>query len=104
MNTDGLGTPLEPSNTTTSESYNRAGIRGIFSAEQDDPERVEEPLQMTQLGYEDPDVAAWRERVDAKMGGGKAKGSGKAGTTPGKGRKEDASLGIAKRTRLATGR
>lgn len=85
----------------------------FYSAEQqqDDPDRVDEQqLQMTQLGYEDPDVAAWRERVAVKMGGGKVKG-----TTPGRkganaattvaGREEASrGLGIAKRTRLATGR
>lgn len=27
-------------------------------------------LQSTQLGYEDPDVKLWRERVMRKMGGG----------------------------------
>lgn len=60
---------------------------------------------MTQLGYEDPDVAAWRERVAIKMSGGKVK-EGKAGTPGRKGgsdlKRETSSLGIAKRTRLAT--
>lgn len=77
---------------------------------------------MTQLGYEDPDVAAWRERVAVKMGGGGMVGEGKGkggviegkGGTPGRkgggggrgaaGGKEGGSLGIAKRTRLASGR
>ena len=27
-------------------------------------------MQMTQLGYEDPDVQAWRARIVKKMGGG----------------------------------
>lgn len=61
---------------------------------------------MTQLGYEDPDVAAWRERVSAKMAGEKPKGKG---LTPGrrsggKGDVEVGGLGIAKRTRGAVGR
>lgn len=63
---------------------------------------------MTQLGYEDPDVAAWRERVTAKMAGEKPKSKG---MTPGRksgGGKADVNevggLGIAKRTRGAVGR
>ena len=79
---------------------------------------------MTQLGYEDPDVAAWRERVALKMAGGKVEegttpGRKKGmttygkGSTPGRGKSMAAkereesnkgSLGIAKRTRLASGR
>lgn len=116
MNTDGLGTPLEPSNST--KNTNKSDRNGrpcgnldpmLYSARyEEDPDRVEEPLQMTQLGYEDPNVAAWRERVAVKMNGSKVK-EGKT-TTPGRksgGAKEDSgkeSLGISKRTRLATGR
>ena len=64
---------------------------------------------MTQLGYEDETVKAWRETIDVKMGVGYGKAKGK-GTTPGKGGKArdvatgSGSLGISKRTRLATGR
>ena len=112
MNTDGLGTPLELSNANKSEKPNKPNIEfpTYFSANQnDDPDREEPPLQMTQLGYEDPDVAAWRERVAIKMSGGKVnEGRGK-GTTPGRkvgAMKDDngGSLGISKRTRLASGR
>lgn len=114
MNTDGLGTPLEPSNKSKSdfdlERKARTDFPTFYSADQnDDPDREEPPLQLTQLGYEDPDVAAWRERVAVKMAGGKVKG----GTTPGKGKGAGAGvgagavggggLGIAKRTRLASG-
>ena len=72
----------------------------------DDPDREQPQLQMTQLGYEDPDVAAWRERVTAKMAGEKPKSKG---MTPGrksggKGDVEVGGLGIAKRTRGAVGR
>ena len=111
MNTDGLGTPLELSYAIKSEKNNKSKIEfpTYFSANQDDdPDREEPPLQMTQLGYEDPDVAAWRERVAIKMGGGKVK-EGK-GTTLGRkaGTMKDDSgggnLGISKRTRLASGR
>ena len=62
---------------------------------------------MTQLGYEDETVKAWRETIDVKMGVGYGKAKAK-GTTPGKGGKArdvaTGSLGISKRTRLATGR
>ncbi|KAL2048321.1 hypothetical protein N7G274_000232 [Stereocaulon virgatum] len=114
MNTDGLGTPLELSNANKfEEKTNKSKIDfpTYFSANQnDDPDREEPPLQMTQLGYEDPDVAAWRERVAIKMSGGKVNEVRGKGTTPG--RKAAAlsddsgrgSLGISKRTRLATGR
>ena len=72
----------------------------------DDPDREQPQLQMTQLGYEDPDVAAWRERVTAKMAGEKPKSKvmtpGRKGG--GKGDVEVGGLGIAKRTRGAVGR
>jgi hypothetical protein len=113
MNTDGLGTPLELSNANkVEEKTNKPNIEfpTYFSANHnDDPDREEPPLQMTQLGYEDPDVAAWRERVAIKMSGGKVnEGKGK-GMTPGRKAgfvKDDTggSLGISKRTRLASGR
>ena len=137
MNTDGLGTPLDSSMTTTNgnattttkpdtnsatnkqqnPSLPPTAIKtlnpNIFTASahhDDDPDRIEEPLQMTQLGYEDPDVAAWRERVAFKMGGGKvkegstpgrSKGAGAAGSSKDAGKQSN--LGIAKRTRLASG-
>lgn len=111
MNTDGLGTPLEPPKITKSDSNknnnsnNKAELKSIWSADQEDPDREEPPLQMTQLGYEDETVKAWRERVDVKMGVGYGKAKGKG--TPGKGKPRDAAaggLGISKRTRLASGR
>lgn len=111
MNTDGLGTPLESSNTTkfdknrNTHGNDRADIKPIWSAHQEDPDREEAPLQMTQLGYEDETVKAWRERVDVKMGVGHGKAKGKG--TPGKGKPRDVAaggLGISTRTRLASGR
>lgn len=111
MNTDGLGTPLEPSNVTKSDNTkkdnddNKAGFKPIWSADQEDPDREEPPLQMTQLGYEDETVKAWREKVDVKMGVGYGKAKGKG--TPAKGTPRDVAaggLGISKRTRLASGR
>ena len=115
MNTDGLGTPLEPCNVTkpdstsnnNSNSNSKVESKPVWSADHEDPDREEPPLQMTQLGYEDETVKAWRERVDVKMGvgyGKVAKGKG----TPGKGKSRDVAagggLGISTRTRLATGR
>ena len=115
MNTDGLGTPLEPCNVTKSDSTknndsnsnSKVESRPVWTADHEDPDREEPPLQMTQLGYEDETVKAWRERVDVKMGvgcGKAAKGKG----TPGKGKSRDVAagkgLGISTRTRLATGR
>ena len=115
MNTDGLGTPLEPTVTNTKNNKNKPESKQIefqhlhlLSGDNsvDDPDREQPHLQMTQLGYEDPDVAAWRERVSAKMAGEKPKGKG---LTPGrrsggKGDVEVGGLGIAKRTRGAVGR
>jgi len=125
-NTDGVGTPIELSSTsirhkTNDHNHNSNSNSNIEKEKQqpkaiydhdDDPEGKEEPLQMTQLGYEDPDVAAWRERVAFKMAGGKV--TGKVGTTPGRrgrppgggvgpGKNVTGSLGIAKRTRQAVG-
>lgn len=124
MNTDGLGTPLEPysltkpdntktNNSTTTNNNNnnnntKSEIKSIWSADQEDPDREEPRLQMTQLGYEDETVKAWREKIDVKMGVGVGYGKAKGKATPGKGaRAKDVpggSLGISKRTRLATGR
>lgn len=117
MNTDGLGTPLENSNRSKSDinlnssnlnnNKTKADFPTFYSADQnDDPDREEPPLQMTQLGYEDPDVAAWRERVAIKMSGGRVKEKGATpvkGANAGKGKAESGTLGIAKRTRLASG-
>lgn len=81
----------------------------------EDPDREEPPLPMTQLGYEDENVKAWRETVDVKMGvvvvpagygkaAAAAKGKGATTTTPGKAKSRDVGggLGISRRTRLAT--
>lgn len=105
MNTDGLGTPIENAHSKTGSGQRNlmGGAFGVvYDAERErDPDEVEPPLQMTQLGYEDPDVAAWRERVTVKMGGGVVKG-GSNGAGRGA-RAEWDEGGIAKRTRLALG-
>lgn len=95
----------KPVNTKDNNSNAKANFKTIWSADQEDPDREEPPLQMTQLGYEDETVKAWRERVDVKMGVGYGKAKGKG--TPGKGKPRDVvavGLGISKRTRLASGR
>ena len=84
---------------------NKLESKPLWTADHEDPDREEPPLQMTQLGYEDETVKAWRERVDVKMGVGYGKGNGRG--TPGKGKGRDVAaegLGISKRTRLASGR
>jgi len=118
MNTDGLGTPLEASvstnninnnaNTKTDNQSTSQLEMNVYSLSNinDDPDRVDEAPPMTQLGYEDPNVAAWRERVAVKMGGGKVKGtpgrkSGGVGVREESVSRRGESLGIAKRTRLA---
>ena len=143
LNTDGLGTPLEATHThshslssnnaaattTTTAKANADGhptfpSNPIFDHDADhDPDRPsQEHLQMTQLGYADPHVTAWRERVALKMAAGgaaAAKGAplsaeGKKSTVAaenvigkdghgGGGGAAGTSLGISKRTRLAVG-
>lgn len=70
MNTDGLGTPLETSTTHTRDEIDEsfAILQGL-SEKESFRESIEQPLQMTQLGYDDPDVRAWRERAIKKLGG-----------------------------------
>lgn len=127
MNTDGLGTPLEPCNVIKSDNAknnnnnNTADPKPLWTADHEDPDREDPPPPMTQLGYEDETVKAWRERVDVKMGvgygkAGKGKGTGTGAGTPGKGKGRDGGaaaaaaaaggggLGISRRTRLASGR
>ena len=112
-------------NNDNNDNYIKANMKPMWSAHDDhddDPDRDEPALPMTQLGYEDETVKAWRERVDVKMGvafGGKtaaaavvvSKGKGGTGTTtPGKGKGSSrggvpaGGLGISSRTRLASGR
>lgn len=79
LNTDGLGTPLEPciSNpppATNNDSNpppsttNYDHLLQIYDSDDEARREINKP-PMTQLGYEDPEVAAWRERVVMKMGG-----------------------------------
>lgn len=110
LNTDGLGTPLE-SSTAKNESDPLAALRG-YGQPDHSQDKSEQHLQLTQLGYEDPDVQEWRNRIVKKMGGmteseiGNSEGAGKRIKSIGvvidvlKGGTE----GVAKRTRQAMGR
>lgn len=123
MNTDGLGTPLEPSNHSVRPSQSThakaansklkdtkdpfATLRAYAEEAEQAESQQSNDVQLTQLGYEDPDVKAWRDRVVRKMGGGEeldaeSRGNGRMAS----GRVvEDVSLGgtkgIAGRTRAA---
>lgn len=109
MNTDGLGTPLESSTANTRDEVDESfASLHSFGEKERFRESVEQPPQMTQLSYEDPDVRAWRERVVKKLGGvgqiepdaGKrADGIGVVTDVGGRGAK-----GVGRRTRQALGR
>ncbi|KAL8664603.1 MAG: hypothetical protein Q9202_002873 [Teloschistes flavicans] len=94
-NTDGVGTPLEfgrsaSSGTITSatplshvpmktslRTSGDATFDPLATWPDDDEERTKsnnEQWQLTQLGYEDPDAMAWREKVERKLGGGSTTG------------------------------
>ena len=109
MNTDGLGTPLETSTTHIREEADEsfAVLHGLGEKE-GSRESIEQPLQMTQLGYEDPDVRAWRERAIKKLGGAghieldtgkRVEGIGVVTDVGGRGAR-----GVGRRTRQALGR
>lgn len=110
LNTDGLGTPLE-SSTAKNEPDPLAVLRS-YGEPESSHDKSEQHLQLTQLGYENPDVQEWRNRIVKKMGGmtdsetGNSEGAGKRIKSIGvvidvlKGGTE----GVAKRTRQAMGR
>ena len=88
LNTDGLGTPIEPT-ATTSFVLDSVGIKSLHDEEQEDEENTP---RGTQIGYHDPEVGEWRERMVRKMAG---KGDVKAvGATKGKALSSD--IGTAK--------
>lgn len=129
INTDGIGTPVDPTHaslfnrpTVTSSSRPSTGTdHDVFDPQYDYGEEREqerrtqsndEQLQMTQLGYEDPDALAWREKVERKLGGGGAATGngegGRSGVTSDIGVVKDVTgrgIGaVGKRTRQALGR
>ena len=84
LNTEGVGTPLSSSfplsrtkskddTITSGVVYDAEHVEEMRKQQQDE----EEKLQMTQLGYEDPDVKVARERVARKMEGKPAVPTGK---------------------------
>lgn len=113
MNTDGLGTPLETVNSATMKADIKDPLTASLLAsydEHDVNDNSGENLQMTQLGYEDPEASAWRERLMNKMNGGGKETKGK-GTTPKAkaiGTVQDAAgvglQSVSRRTRHAGGR
>ncbi|KAI4107124.1 MAG: hypothetical protein L6R37_001825 [Teloschistes peruensis] len=136
MNTDGVGTPLEFGRTASSGTITNAtalphtpmqnplGASGDATfdplatwpddEEEEGMKSKNEQWQLTQLGYEDPDAMAWREKVEKKLGGGSTTGEnhdgggGRAGgrvKVPGIGLVKDVTGkgagGVGRRTRLA---
>ncbi len=110
LNTDGLGTPLETS-TARNEPDPLAALRS-YGDRDSSHETSDQHLQLTQLGYEDPDVQVWRDRIVKKMGGVT---ENEAGDTEGAGKRvksigvvkdviKRGTEGVAKRTRQAMGR
>ena len=95
MNTDDVGTPIDLSaggaatGISTSKSALGEGLTAsaltshdeLLAAEDDGEEPVEKPLQMTQVGYEDPEAGRWRARLMRKVG---AQARGEAGEEEGK--------------------
>jgi len=65
LNTDGLGTPIEPT-ATASFVLDSVGIKSLHDEEREDEESTP---RGTQLGYHDPEVGEWRERMVRKMAG-----------------------------------
>ncbi|KAL8803661.1 MAG: hypothetical protein Q9182_003076 [Xanthomendoza sp. 2 TL-2023] len=88
VNTDGVGTPVDPTHPLSNNlkpAFARSSnpisnaddpvLNHLFHYDHE-PQAEREPLgtdeqemQMTQLGYQDPDALAWREKVERKMGG-----------------------------------
>ena len=82
MNTDGVGTPLELSAVVANplshlqeipkDAQTSAVLASFFDPDGPtgkEDEEAKQRLQMTQLGYEDPEAETWRERLRKKMGG-----------------------------------
>jgi len=114
MNTDGLGTPLEVVHPATLKADVKDPLTASLLASYDEHDNANdngsENLPMTQLGYEDPEAGAWRERLMNKMNGGSKDKKGKS-TTPkakGIGTVQDAvgvgPQNVSRRTRHAGGR
>lgn len=109
MNTDGLGTPLDIAHVSTTNPEPKAALNFSLLAELDEVEyeKREEKLQLTQLGYEDPEAGAWRERLISRMGDGKGSSTANVTTPKAKGIgtvRDSMEIGrqsVSRRTRLA---
>ncbi|MCJ1401207.1 hypothetical protein MMC11_004419 [Xylographa trunciseda] len=112
MNTDGLGTPLDTAHLAAvrvdCDEVTTASL--LANLDDDENEKAEEKLPSTQLGYEDPEAGAWRERLMNRMGSGNPGASGRITTPKAKsiGTVKDAmDMGlqsVSRRTRHAGGR
>lgn len=70
MNTDGMGTPLELTHPVSGKSETQDPLTASLLASYDEAEdgrQAEEAPPMTQLGYEDPEAGAWREKLMSKL-------------------------------------
>lgn len=121
MNTDGLGTPLSGSlphagaaKGKISDAKDPFAQLKAYALEVEEGERAAregEEMQMTQLGYEDVEGRAWRERVVRKMGG-EVEGEMGGGAASGRGGRREVvrdvggrkGEGVAGRTRAMGGR
>ena len=115
LNTDGVGTPLSDTFAKSNDSVTRKALakseayKGKHAYVDPDDEQGAVPAELppgTQLGYEDPEIVAWRERVIKKLGGGADEEGGGAGrkTSRVEGTIKDttfAGSGVAARTRAA---
>ena len=70
VNTDGIGTPLETTYPASSKSDAKIALTASLLADfrEDEPESAEPASQLTQLGYEDAEAKAWRDRLLSRMG------------------------------------
>ncbi|MCJ1388157.1 hypothetical protein MMC18_001002 [Xylographa bjoerkii] len=112
MNTDGLGTPLDATHPAAVRADSNDVITASLLANLDEVEheKAEEKLPSTQLGYEDPEAGAWRERLMNRMASGNPGASGRI-TTPKaksigtvKDTVETDEQSVSRRTRHAAGR
>ena len=112
MNTDGLGTPLETTHlaATIAGTSDAMTVSLLANLGEDETEKAEEKLPSTQLGYEDPEAGAWRERLMNRMANGNPGASMKITTPKAKSIgtvKDTVEMGlqsVSKRTRQAGGR
>ena len=112
MNTDGLGTPLDTTHPAAvrADSNDAMAASLLANFDEEETERTTEKLPLTQLGYEDPEAGAWRERLMNRMENRNPGNSGRITTRKAKsiGTVRDTTeaglQSVSKRTRHAGGR